>query len=60
LRRRLRQRTTDEPSGYSVPELLTDIAPRHPGGLKLANPVMIASGTFGWDGYGRGLVPVLS
>ena len=25
-------------------------------GLKLANPIMIASGTFGWDGYGRGLL----
>ena len=38
------------------PKLSTEIAPRHPIGLKLANPVMIASGTFGYDGYGRGLL----
>ncbi len=37
------------------PNLSTEIAPRHSVGLDLANPVMIASGTFGWDGYGRGL-----
>ena len=34
-----------------------DLAPRHTRGLKLSNPVMIASGTFGYDGYGRGLTP---
>ena len=34
-----------------------DLAPRHPRGLSLSNPVMIASGTFGYDGYGRGLTP---
>ena len=33
-----------------------DLAPSHPIGLRLANPVMIASGTLGYDGYGRGLV----
>ena len=33
-----------------------ELAPRHPTGLKLANPVMIASGTLGYDGYGRGLI----
>ena len=33
-----------------------ELAPRHPVGLKLANPVMIASGTLGYDGYGRGLI----
>ena len=43
-------RTTDGP------KLSTEIAPRHSVGLKLVNPVMIASGTFGWDGYGRGLL----
>ncbi len=32
-----------------------NLAPRHPCGLRLANPVMIASGTLGYDGYGRGL-----
>ena len=35
-------RTTDGP------KLSTEIAPRHSVGLKLVNPVMIASGTFGW------------
>lgn len=37
--------------------LSVDLAPRHPQGLKLCNPVMIASGTFGYDGYGRGITP---
>ncbi len=32
-----------------------NLAPGHPRGLPLANPVMIASGTLGYDGYGRGL-----
>lgn len=36
--------------------LAVDLAPRHPRGLRLANPVMIASGTLGYDGYGRGLI----
>ena len=34
-----------------------DLAPRHPRGLSLSNPVIIASGTLGYDGYGRGLTP---
>ena len=38
------------------PKLATQIAPRHPLGVQLDNPVMIASGTFGYDGYGRGLL----
>ena len=38
------------------PSLAVDLAPCHPAGLRLRNPVMIASGTFGWDGYGRALV----
>ena len=33
-----------------------NLAPKHPLGLHLANPVMIASGTLGYDGYGRGVV----
>ena len=37
------------------PALGVQIAPRHPTGLTIRNPVMIASGTFGWDGYGSGL-----
>ena len=35
--------------------LEVNIAPGHPGGLRLSNPVMVASGTLGYDGYGRGL-----
>lgn len=38
-------------------DLSVDLAPRHPLHLKLANPVIIASGTFGYDGYGRGITP---
>ena len=36
--------------------LSSQLAPAHPVGLKVANPVMIASGTFGYDGYGKGLL----
>ena len=39
-----------------APNMTVDLAPRHPTGLRLSNPVMIASGTLGYDGYGRGLV----
>ncbi|PKB83900.1 MAG: dihydroorotate dehydrogenase B catalytic subunit [SAR202 cluster bacterium Io17-Chloro-G9] len=34
-----------------------DLAPKNPHHLRLTNPVMIASGTLGYDGYGRGLTP---
>ena len=37
--------------------LSVDLAPRNPNHLWLTNPVMIASGTFGYDGYGRGITP---
>lgn len=37
--------------------LAIDLAPAKPGGLRLPNPALIASGTFGYDGYGRGLPP---
>ena len=37
--------------------LSVDLAPNNPHHLKLANPVIIASGTFGYDGYGRGITP---
>jgi dihydroorotate dehydrogenase (NAD+) catalytic subunit len=40
--------------------LSIDLAPRHRHHLKLANPVMIASGTFGFDGYGRGITPEMA
>ena len=43
-------------SGKEV-NLSVDLAPRNPHHLRLANPVMIASGTFGYDGYGRGVTP---
>ncbi len=36
-------------------DLSIDLAPRHSHHLRLKNPVMIASGTFGYDGYGRGI-----
>lgn len=38
-------------------DLTVNLAPERSGGLLLSNPVMIASGTFGYDGYGRGLDP---
>ena len=38
-------------------DLTVNLAPGRPEGLLLNNPVMIASGTFGYDGYGRGLAP---
>ena len=37
--------------------LSVDLAPRNSHHLRLANPVMVASGTFGYDGYGRGISP---
>jgi len=37
--------------------LSVDLAPRNRHHLWLSNPVMIASGTFGYDGYGRGVTP---
>ena len=39
-------------------DLTVDLGPNHPDAgdrLRLANPVMIASGTFGYDHYGRGV-----
>lgn len=42
-----------------TPSLSVDLAPQHPCRLELSNPVMIASGTFGYDGYGRGLTSEL-
>lgn len=36
-------------------DLSVDLAPNNPHHLRLSNPVMIASGTFGYDGYGRGI-----
>ena len=36
-------------------ELSINLAPNNIDGLILKNPIMIASGTFGYDGYGRGI-----
>ena len=36
-------------------ELGVDLAPNNKFHLKISNPIMIASGTFGYDGYGRGI-----
>ena len=36
-------------------DLSVDLAPQNPHHLYLNNPIMIASGTLGYDGYGRGL-----
>ena len=44
--------------GCKEPDLSVDLAPSHPGGLRLQNPVIIASGTLGYDGYGRGVAGI--
>ena len=43
------------PEVISQVDLSVDLAPRNPHHLRITNPVMIASGTFGYDGYGRGM-----
>ena len=48
-------RPTDNPESDQGLDLSVDLAPNNPRHLRLANPVMIASGTFGYDGYGRGI-----
>ena len=40
--------------------LAIDLAPQHPLHLLLKNPVIIASGTFGSDGYGNAISPDLA
>ncbi len=37
--------------------LAIDLAPEKPGGLPLPSPVLIASGTFGYNGYGSSIPP---
>ncbi len=39
-------------------DLSVNLGSRNNGDLTLPNPVMIASGTFGYDGYGRGIADV--
>ena len=48
-------RETNKPESVPGLDLSVDLAPNNPHHLRLANPVMIASGTFGYDGYGRGI-----
>ena len=48
-------RDTISTESAQVLDLSVDLAPNNPYHLRLANPVMIASGTFGYDGYGRGI-----
>ena len=44
--------------GCDQPDLSVELAPHHPRGLKLRNPVIIASGTLGYDGYGQGVAGI--
>ena len=39
------------------PDMSVNLAPDTGGGILLASPVMIASGTFGYDGYMHGITP---
>ncbi|MEE8466625.1 MAG: dihydroorotate dehydrogenase [Dehalococcoidia bacterium] len=48
-------RASNKPESVQGLDLSVDLAPNNPHHLRLANPVMIASGTFGYDGYGRGI-----
>ena len=48
-------RETNRPESAQGLDLSVDLAPNNPHHLRLSNPVMIASGTFGYDGYGRGI-----
>ncbi|MCH7736529.1 MAG: dihydroorotate dehydrogenase [Chloroflexi bacterium] len=48
-------RETNRPASAQGLDLSVDLAPNNPHHLWLTNPVMIASGTFGYDGYGRGI-----
>lgn len=47
--------TANVPVAVPQVDLAVDLAPGNPNHLRMANPVMIASGTFGYDGYGRGI-----
>ena len=44
-----------DPEAVSSVDLSVDLAPHSQHHLRIRNPVMIASGTFGYDGYGRGI-----
>ena len=51
----MRETSSPKPAQGQGLDLSVDLAPNNPHHLRLANPVMIASGTFGYDGYGRGI-----
>ncbi len=51
----MRETSSPKPAQDQGLDLSVDLAPNNPHHLRLANPVMIASGTFGYDGYGRGI-----
>ncbi len=53
--RETNKKTAGENAGGPELDLSVDLAPGNPHHLWLNNPVMIASGTFGYDGYGRGI-----
>ena len=50
-----KQGLSQSPEAISQVDLSVDLAPHNKHHLKIRNPVMIASGTFGYDGYGRGI-----
>ena len=51
----VRKTNRPNPSQIQGLDLSVDLAPNNPHHLHLTNPVIIASGTFGYDGYGRGI-----
>jgi dihydroorotate dehydrogenase (NAD+) catalytic subunit len=53
--RETNKQTAGENIEGSELDLSVDLAPRNLQHLRLNNPVIIASGTFGYDGYGRGI-----
>ena len=53
--RKTNKQMADENSEGPELDLSVDLAPRNLQHLRLSNPVIIASGTFGYDGYGRGI-----
>ena len=58
-RRKMSQSSIAQGAPTTLPQLdlSVDLAPRNQNHLRIANPIIIASGTFGYDGYGRGITP---
>ena len=54
-----RAETSDKVIDGPSLDLSVDLAPGNLRHLRLKNPVMIASGTFGYDGYGRGMTDAM-